>query len=125
MDKDRILTSPPDTETRLWELEAAQWTSGRDSARALTAADAIMILPYPDGILQGDAIWTKGKANTGWQTVTLHDRSLLCSGDIAVLAYRVDAQKPGQPVYRAICSSTWLADGDAWLRLSHQQTPMA
>lgn len=83
------MTSLSKGETRLWDLEAALWTSGRNSARALTAADAIMILPYPNGILQGDTIWTSEMANTGWQTVTLHDRSLLRIGDIAVLAYRV------------------------------------
>ncbi len=108
----------------LWRLEEAFWTSGRDSARATTAEGAIVIYPYPLGILQGDDIWAHLPANTGWRMIEMADRSVNRQGVVAVLAYRVQAQKPGSPIYEALCASTWLNDAGRWLRLSHQQTPV-
>jgi hypothetical protein len=108
----------------LWRLEEALWTSGRDSARAITAAGAIVIFPYPLGILQGDAVLAHLPADTGWRLIEMADRSIARQGAVAVLAYRVQAQKDGSPIHEALCASTWLNDAGRWLRLSHQQTPV-
>jgi hypothetical protein len=108
----------------LWRLEEAFWTSGRDSARATTAAGAIVIYPYPLGILQGDAALAHLPADTGWRLIEMAERSVSRQGAVAVLAYRVRAQKDDTPVLDALCASTWLNDGGRWLRLSHQQTPV-
>jgi hypothetical protein len=117
------MDSPSDTE--LWRLEETSWTSGRASARATTDAGAIVIFPYPPGILQGDAIWAHPLANSGWRLVELADRSIVRLGAVAVLAYRVRAQKDAIPIHEALCASTWLNDAGRWVRLSHQQTPVA
>ncbi|MCC5985237.1 MAG: hypothetical protein JJU42_12820 [Rhodobacteraceae bacterium] len=108
----------------LWRLETAFWTSGRDSARATTAAGAIVIYPYPLGILQGNDIWAHLPADTGWRLIEMADRSVTRQGPVAVLAYRVRAQKDATPIHAALCASTWLNDAGRWLRLSHQQTPV-
>lgn len=108
----------------LWQLEEALWTSGRDSARATTAAGAVVIFPYPPGILQGDAIWAHPMADTGWRLIEMADRNVVHEGRVAVLAYRVRAQKNDSPIHEALCASTWLNDAGHWLRLSHQQTPV-
>ncbi|AUQ69099.1 hypothetical protein [Phaeobacter inhibens] len=107
----------------LWNLEERFWTSGVDSARSMTAENAVMILPYPPGILQGDLIWKQAMQNTGWRTVEMKDRSAAIHGAVAVLAYLVLAEKQGSPIYEALCASTYLLDDGSWLRLSHQQTP--
>ena len=109
----------------LWLLEESLWTSGRDAARAVTAPGAITIFPYPAGILQGDSAWTHPQTDTGWRSIEMLDRSASIRGDVAVLAYRVAAEKPGVAIYRALCASTWVRDGASWLRVSHQQTPVA
>lgn len=109
----------------LWLLEETLWTSGRDAARAVTAPGAITIFPYPTGILQGDAAFAHPQADTGWRSIEMLDRSASLRGDVAVLAYRVAAEKPGVAIYRALCASTWVRDGASWRRLSHQQTPVA
>ena len=44
--------------------------------------------------------------------------------DIAVLAYRVSAERDGAAIYEALCASTYLNDNGNWLRMSHQQTPV-
>jgi len=111
-------------EDQLWALEERFWTGGRDSARATTAAGAIMIFPYPAGILQGDEIWKHQPASSGWRMVEMTGRSFSQKGQVAILAYRVQAEKPDTPIFEALCASTWLNDGGTWMRLSHQQTPV-
>jgi len=108
----------------LWRLEEALWTSGRDSARSVTAAGAILILPYPGGILQGDDVIAHLPGDTGWRLVELDRRTVTRRGGVAVLAYRVRAEKAGVPIHQALCASTWVRDGATWLRISHQQTPI-
>lgn len=98
---------PNDT---LWQLEERLWTSGRDSARSTLVSGGIMVLPYPDGILQGDGLWSHPAVSTGWRLVEMTDRTIALRGDIAVLAYRVRAEKPDVPVHEALCASTWLND---------------
>ncbi len=84
-----------------------------------------MVLPYPDGILQGDDIHANPRANTGWSVVELEQRTVIRHGAVAVLAYCVRAEKAEVPIYEALCASTWLNDAGTWLRISHQQTPVA
>lgn len=111
-------------EDDLWRLEEAYWTSGRDSARTTTATGAVVIYPYPIGVLQGDDIWAHLPADTGWRLIEMADRSVDLQEDVVVLAYRVRAQKDGSPSHEALCASTWMNDAGRWLRLSHQQTPL-
>ncbi|WP_298854940.1 hypothetical protein [uncultured Ruegeria sp.] len=108
----------------LWSLEERFWTSGLDSARATTAQNAVMIFPFPPGILQGEQVWDHLQRNTGWRSVVMTDRNTTLRGSIAMLAYRVSAEKAGVPIYEALCASTYLQDEDNWLRISHQQTPV-
>ena len=107
----------------LWALEERFWTGGADSARALTAKGAVVVVPYPAGILQGDALWSDETAVQRWRSVEMSDRVLSRKDDIAVLAYRVSAEREGTPIYKALCASTYLNDNGSWLRMSHQQTP--
>ena len=105
-------------------MEEHFWTSGADSARTTTAANAVMIFPYPPGILQGDQIWNHLWERTGWRSVVMAERRATGCGEIALLSYRVSAEKSDVPIYKALCASTYLHDGDRWLRISHQQTPI-
>lgn len=106
----------------LWDMEEHFWSSGADAARASTAPDAVMVFPYPPGILQGDNIWSHLRARTGWRSIVLAERRATRFGEIAILTYRVSAEKPKCAVLKALCASTYLHDEDRWLRLSHQQT---
>ena len=115
--------SPPESDV-LWDMEEHFWTSGADSARATTATNAVMIFAYPPGILQGDHIWSHLRERTGWKSVGMAERRVTKCGDIAILTYRVSAEKPDVPIYKALCASTYLHDEEKWLRLSHQQTPV-
>ena len=106
----------------LWDMEEHFWTSGADAARATTATNAVMIFPYPPGILQGDQIGTHLRQKTGWRSVIMAERRVTRCRDIAILTYRVSAEKPDVPIFKALCASTYLHDEDRWLRISYQQT---
>ena len=45
--------------------------------------------------------------------------------DVAILAYRVSAERGDLPIYEALCTSSYLKDDDTWLRILHQQTPIS
>lgn len=108
---------------QLWALEERFWTGGVDGARHLTAKGAVFIFPYPIGILQGDGLWSHKSMSERWRSVVMSDRVLTREGNVAVLAYRVSAEREATPIYEALCASTYLLDDDKWLRMSHQQTP--
>lgn len=112
-------------EDKLWQREEAFWTGTPENARAMTSSGAVMIFPYPVGIMQGDAIWDgMGKAPR-WRTVQMTDRTMAREGDTAVLAYRASAEREGASLYEALCASTYLRDEDDWLLIAHQQMPLA
>jgi hypothetical protein len=111
-------------EDALWDLEERFWTQGAESARQMTARDAVFVFPYPAGILQGDAVWREKEVAQRWRSVVMSDRYAYRKDDIAVLAYRVSAERSGEPIYEALCTSTYLMDENKWVRLSHQQTPV-
>ncbi|SMC14428.1 hypothetical protein ROA7745_04295 [Roseovarius aestuarii] len=112
-------------EAALWVLEEQFWTGGLDGARTTTAQGAVMIFPYPVGILQGDKIWQFLKLGTPWRSVRMSDQSFSRRGDIVVLAYGVSAEKPDTVIYEAFCASAYLLDHGKWIRLSHQQTAIS
>ncbi|WP_236737953.1 hypothetical protein [Palleronia salina] len=118
------MPSPRDQDL-LWDLEERFWSSGAKSAKSTTAKDAVMILPYPPGIFQGDKVWNFTRENTGWRTVAMTERRVTWRDSIAILTYRVSAEKPNLAIYVALCASTYLHDEDRWFRLSHQQTVVA
>ena len=115
-------TLSPHEQGKLWDMEEQFWTSGADSAQATTATNAVMVFPYPPGILQGDQIWPHLRERTGWRSVVMAERRVTRCGDIAILTYRVSAEKTDVPIYKALCASTYLNDDNTWLRISHQQT---
>lgn len=115
-------TLSPREQGVLWEMEEHFWTNGAESARTTTASNAVMVFPYPPGILQGDQIWPHLKQRTGWRSVLMAERRVTRCRDIVILSYRVSAEKAEVPIYKALCASTYLDDDDTWLRISHQQT---
>lgn len=114
----------PHDHAPLWEREEMFWTKGASSARQMTSKGAVFVFPYPAGILQGDALWREKDVAQRWRSVVMSERHVSIRGDIAVLAYRVSAERDGGSIYEALCNSTYLKDEGEWLRLAHQQTPV-
>lgn len=123
MSDERVAIMP--TEDTLWAMEERFWTQGADSARTMTAKGAVFVFPYPGGILKGDDIWREDLVAQRWRSVEFSERWFNREADICVLAYCVSAEREGDPIYEAYCTSSYLKDGDTWLRLLHQQTPVS
>lgn len=112
-------------EEDLWALEERFWIEGADSARHMTAKDAVIVFPYPVGILQGSDLWREGSIAQRWRSVVMTERYCKIEKNIAVLAYRASAERNDIPIYEAHCTSSYLLDDGKWLRISHQQTPLS
>ncbi len=112
-----------DDEDELWSLEERFWTEGADSARHMTAKDAAFVFPYPTGIIQGDSLWRESVVAQRWRSVLMTERYFKREKDVAVLAYRVSAEREDLPIYEALCTSSYLKDDGRWLRIVHQQAP--
>ena len=108
----------------LWAMEERFWTEGADSARSMTAKGAVLVFPYPVGILRGSEIWREAQVAQRWRTVVFSEQCLTRERDLAVLAYHVSAERDGTPIYEAYCTSSYMNDNGAWERIVHQQTPL-
>lgn len=111
-------------EDDLWALEERFWTEGADSARHMTAKDAVFVFPFPTGIIQGDSICRESSVAQRWRSVVFTERYFKQVKDVAILAYHVSAERGDIPIYEALCTSSYLKDDGKWLRISHQQTPV-
>ena len=112
-------------ENNLWRTEERFWIEGAESARAMTANGAVFVFPFPPGILQGDSIWREDLVAQRWRSVVFSERYFKQEGNVAILAYRVSAERGDTPLYEALCTSTYLQDDGTWLRILHQQTPVS
>ncbi|MEN8741616.1 hypothetical protein EI983_13360 [Roseovarius faecimaris] len=112
-------------EDKLWALEERFWTEGADNARKMTTKGAVFVLPYPPGILQGDTVWRESLVAQRWRSVVFSERYYKQEKNVTVLAYRVSAERGDTPIYEALCTSTYLRDEGKWLRVLHQQSPIA
>ncbi|NNE50870.1 MAG: hypothetical protein HKN30_00530 [Sulfitobacter sp.] len=103
-------------------MEERFWREGAASARAMSAKDAVYVLPYPPGILQGDSVWRESLVAQRWRSVVFSERYYQQEKDVAVIAYRVSAERDDTPIYEALCTSTYLKDDGKWMRIMHQQS---
>ncbi len=111
-------------ETTLWTIEKRLWLDGAEFYEAHLAADAVMVFPFPAGILRGDAIVSGLIDGPRWNEVEMSDQHCRREGMIAVLAYRARAWRGNDdPAYEALCATTYIRDGDTWRIMVHQQTP--
>lgn len=111
-------------EDTLWDRETRFWTGGRDYAERVMGEDAVMVFPYPAGILQGRAILDGMDTAPRWRSVEMSDRVFTRKGPLRLLAYRASAERADTPIYTALCASTWMLDGEDWRLVAHQQTPI-
>lgn len=115
---------PPHADAPLWDREELFWTKGASTARQMSSKHAVFVFPDPTGVLQGAALWRETHVAQRWRSAVMSERHVCIQGDTAVLAYRVSADRDGEPIYEALCTSTYMKDNGEWLRLAHQQTPV-
>ncbi len=110
-------------ESELWRLEESFWLGGAETYRSAMADGAIMVFPYPAGILQGEKITDGVTSGPRWRSVLMKDRAANIRGNVAVLAYKAEAEREAEPIRQMLCASTYLREDGSWRLMSHQQTP--
>jgi Domain of unknown function (DUF4440) len=123
-----VFTNPTLTAT-ICNLERLAWshlcTSG-PSLLPLLSSNPVMIFPN-DILLTAVSTPTVQEMLSDasfkpWADYKLsHDEVLPLGSDSALIYYRVEAVRE-DTVFRAICSSAWVREGDEWKMASHQQT---
>lgn len=110
----------------LWSLEERFWTEAPERLANSLSPQCVMAFAAPVGILAGAAVLDSLRQGPRWRTVQLSER---CTGApdprTCVLAYRVQAEREGEPTYRAYCTSTYRRRHDQWQLVQHQHTPIA
>lgn len=108
----------------LLELEHGFWDAAGDGDRYRRhmADDGLLLIPF--GILDKEATVAAVEEAEPWSSHEMEDLAVLVHGEAAVtLCYRAEADRHGA-VFRAAVSSTYRRQGEHWLLVVHQQTPL-
>jgi hypothetical protein len=88
------------------------------------AANAVMAFPF--GVMEREEAIASMAAAPPWETFSISGaRVVALTADSGVVVYRVVAQRPGQPPYAAVVSSTFSRVDGEWRLAFHQQSPAA
>ncbi|WP_152187438.1 nuclear transport factor 2 family protein [Georgenia satyanarayanai] len=111
------------------ELERLGWralSSGPDRALAFydEVLDDDVRMLFPGGLLlAGRRQVLASMAGPPWDTHELTDLDVLePTPDVAVVSYRVEAERAGSP-YTALVASVYVRRAGGWRLVSHQHTP--
>ncbi|MDP9877321.1 hypothetical protein J2W25_001628 [Variovorax boronicumulans] len=108
----------------LWRIEEQFWSADADFYEQHLCAQALMVFPAPVGVLDRAATLKAIASGSRWVHANFEKRQLLRPTDaVALLVYSVVASRHEGAAYRALCSSTYVRQGDAWLLALHHQTP--
>ncbi|WP_418320684.1 hypothetical protein [Piscinibacter sakaiensis] len=109
----------------LWQFEREFWLADAAKIRQRLAEPALLVFPPPTGVLQGMAGVEALAAAPRWTSVVLRKQTLnFPAAGVAVLAYAVRAGRDDSPDHQALCSSTYVHDGEAWKLALHHQTAL-
>ena len=116
------------TEQTLIALERAGWAAlaegrGVQFYEEVFLDDGLMLLPV-GAFNKTDSLEGLSSAPP-WASYDLRNlRTLQLSSDVASVIYEIEAQRTGQPVYKAALSSTYVQRHGAWKLALHTQTPL-
>ena len=103
-----------------WADEEALWTMGAGEAWRRMHPSCILV--RPEGALQGSEVlaWLNAgpRATKAWLT----ERLMVETEDCVVLAYAAVARRDDGSDFAALCTSTWVRQGDDWQIVQHHRT---
>jgi hypothetical protein len=109
--------------TDLWKIERRLWLEGAEAYEEVMATLCIMVFG-PSGIMQRDDILESLRNAPRWSDVELSERSESFRDEVAILAYRAVGEREDDAPYKALCTSTYVREGNEWRLAQHQQTPV-
>ena len=111
-------------EQRLWEMEHRLWLDGAPVYEKAMDPECLMVFPGM-GVMGAEAIVQSLRNAPRWEKVHMENRTLSNPvATISVLAYKAHGEREGDDTYSCLCTSTYRYDGDRWLLIQHQQTPI-
>lgn len=113
-------------DSRVWSFEESLWTGDSGNYHDKIDSEALLVVPAPPFVLQGEAAADAMASTPRWSSVTLSDQQIMRPQEgLIVVAYHVVARRDGErDAYEAHCTSTYrrLAH-EEWRVVQHQQTP--
>lgn len=113
--------------TEIEALERSGWEALRTGGGAqfyegLMAEDGLMVFP---GLVMGRTQALDAIANAPpWAAFELAGVHVIeATPDSAIVTYQANAQRTGEPEYRALMSSAYVRRQGRWRLVLHQQTP--
>jgi hypothetical protein len=108
-----------------WQALATAGEAGRNFYQTVLHDDAIML--FPGGLrLEGKTDILDSLAAQSWQSFQIEEPQLLpLAEDVAVVIYKVEAQRDGDEPYAAVISSTYICRDGEWKLRLHQQSAKA
>ena len=112
------------TDAELIEMERGFWGGSEDYYRDHVVDQCLLAFPQMAGVQDRESIAKSVKDSVRWRDVRIAPKGQVPLGENAfAFSYEVTATRDGQP-YRALVSSAYVRDGEAWKLRFHQQTPM-
>jgi hypothetical protein len=112
----------------LLAAERAGWDAlctdgGAAFYRENLAPGAVMV--FGPGVMTRDEAIEAIAAAPPWARYAIQDPQVVeLTATSAALVYRAEAQRPAEPPYSAMVSSTFVREAGRWLLALHQQTPV-
>ena len=108
------------------ELERRGWQalSGSNGAafyEDVMAEDGFMV--FPGMVMDKTTAVATIRDVEPWTRFELADIRVAVDANAALITYRANAQRAGQPEYEAVMSSVYVRREGQWLLLLHQQSP--
>ncbi|CAN5628350.1 hypothetical protein BH23CHL4_BH23CHL4_03330 [soil metagenome] len=111
----------------LLTIELEFWAAPPDASLYQEAFEesGLMVLPMESGILDKSQVIDSVRISNAWTSYNLiHERILELTDDCVALIYEARAERMGQHLYRAQITSIYRKQGDRWVMVLHQQTPI-
>ena len=110
---------------RIWDLEKALWTGGREVYREHVGAECLMALPSAPFVFGGAEAIQAVADTPRWDTVEFRETKVSRPQEgLIVIAYRAEAHQADRS-YHALCTTTLRRlSHEQWEVVQHQQTPL-
>lgn len=107
-------------------IERSLWTGDSDVFREHVDGACLMVLPGMVGVSEREEVAESVEGPTPrWRQVEIEVEGVLRpTDDVVLLAYRASAVRGDGTRYRAMISSGYVARGDEWKLMFHQQAPL-
>ena len=110
---------------RIWGSEEGLWTGTAENYRATIDEQCLMVLPSAPFIATGTQAAAAVSDTPRWHKVLLTDQQVIRPQEgLIVIAYKAQAERDGEQVYEANCTTVYRRlEHDKWRVIQHQQTP--